>query len=392
MLRQLIKIMWHRKGKNFLLLTEIFFSFIVLFATATLGIDVLRNFFIPAGFDYEDVYVLSIEYHGEKNASAIEKIRQIKREAEALPEVASLSLSSFNTPYSFQNMSTDTKAENGEKTVLPDIFYVDPTYFETMDMELASGRFLEKGDIGSVKPVVINEFLNEQLFPGESPLGKRITNGGETLKVIGVVKSFRQNGEFSSSVGGVFQLLNLKDTSGHIPTRLMMEIRPNAGLAWQSQLIERANKIAGDWTFEINSLTENRSGRAKFTLAPIIALSIVCGFLIFNVALGLFGVLWYNINKRFPEIGIRRAVGATQKTIRIQMVMEVIVLTTFGILLGLLLAVQFPLLGVFNVESAIYLQAMLVSLISIYLLVAFCAWYPSSQASSIEPAEALHYE
>ena len=62
---------------------------------------------------------------------------------------------------------------------------------------------------------------------------------------------------------------------------------------------------------EIEHLTNKRKSINYFALVPMIVLLIVACFLIINVALGLFGVLWYNINKRRGEIGLRRAVGAT---------------------------------------------------------------------------------
>ena len=71
---------------------------------------------------------------------------------------------------------------------------------------------------------------------------------------------------------------------------------------------------------------------------------------------------------------------------------EVMVLATLGLILGLVLALQFPLLGVLNVSASIYAISIGFSLLFIYLLVAFCAWYPSKQAAQIEPAVALHYE
>ncbi len=392
MLHQLIKIMWHRRGKNFLLLVEIFFSFVVLFAASTFIIEGLRNYLTPTGFDYKDVFVLSIETNGEGGASIIEKIKQIKREAQLFPEVASLSLSSNNTPYSFNGHNGTIRTEGDEKPAFSHYFFVEPSYLKTMDLELQKGRFLKKGDMGKVLPAVINDKLQSQLFPDEDPLGKRLNYAGQLFEVVGVVKHFRQAGEFMTPVGGLFHLADLSGETNNIPSRLLIKIKPGAGMAWQPQLMDKVAGIAGNWTFEINSLAETRADRSKFTIIPVIALSTVCGFLIFNVVLGLFGVLWHNINKRYSEIGIRRAVGATKGAVRFQMVGEVMVLATFGIILGFLLAVQFPILGVFNVDGYIYLAAMLSSLILIYMLVAFCAWYPSRQASKIEPAEALHYE
>jgi len=126
------------------------------------------------------------------------------------------------------------------------------------------------------------------------------------------------------------------------------------------------------------------------TYVPIIILLSVCSFLIFNVLLGLFGILWTNINKRKNEIGLRRALGATQSGIAQQFIGEVVVITTFAIIIGIFFSIQFPLLNVFGVDKSVYFLAILASIILIYLVVMLCSFYPSNQASKIHPATALH--
>jgi len=84
--------------------------------------------------------------------------------------------------------------------------------------------------------------------------------------------------------------------------------------------------------------------------------------------------------------------GATGAAISGQVVGEILVLTTFGLLLGLGLAVQFPLLGVFDVPAGVYGTAMLLATGILYLLATGCALYPSRLAAGIHPAVALREE
>ncbi|HEY0176662.1 MAG TPA: FtsX-like permease family protein, partial [Pedobacter sp.] len=119
-------------------------------------------------------------------------------------------------------------------------------------------------------------------------------------------------------------------------------------------------------------------------------LLVISGFLIFNVALGLFGVLWYNISKRRGEIGLRRAIGASAVSVYGQLVGEALVLATFSLIIGSFFAVQFPLLHVFDLPASVYLTSILLSILFIYLLVIICSLYPGKQAAAIHPAVALH--
>ena len=122
----------------------------------------------------------------------------------------------------------------------------------------------------------------------------------------------------------------------------------------------------------------------------MIILLIVAGFLIINVALGLFGVLWYNINLRKSEIGLRRAVGASANDVAKQLVAEALVLSTISLIVGSFFAIQFPLMNVFDLATNTYLLAFALATIFIYLLVIICALYPGMQAAAIFPADALH--
>jgi putative ABC transport system permease protein len=124
----------------------------------------------------------------------------------------------------------------------------------------------------------------------------------------------------------------------------------------------------------------------------MIIMSIVGCFLVINVALGLFGVLWYNINKRRGEIGLRRAVGATGNSVSSQLIAESLILATLSLIIGVFFAVQFPLLNVFDLQAGIYITAMLLAILFIYLLVFLCSLYPGRQAAAIYPAVALHEE
>jgi len=120
---------------------------------------------------------------------------------------------------------------------------------------------------------------------------------------------------------------------------------------------------------------------------------VVAAFLMLMVGLGLVGVVWQNVTQRTTEIGLRRALGGTATAIYTQVLGELVVITSVGLLLGTGLVVQLPLLGVMTfVGTRVFLVGLGTSLALIYLLTLLCGLYPSMLASKIQPAEALHYE
>jgi putative ABC transport system permease protein len=172
---------------------------------------------------------------------------------------------------------------------------------------------------------------------------------------------------------------------------IILKVRPGTSAAFESKLFKTLSNAIGT-NIEIEHLDKKLVSKNKVMLVPMIIASVVAGFLIINVALGLFGVLWYNINKRKGEIGLRRAVGASGNDVSGQLVGEALVLATLSLIIGVFFAVQFPLMNVFDLPANTYLIAMALAIVFIYVLVIICALYPGRQAAAIYPAVALHEE
>ena len=170
-------------------------------------------------------------------------------------------------------------------------------------------------------------------------------------------------------------------------------MRPGTTSDFEVTLNQTIANITKKNNFLIEKMENRRKRNSRSTWIPIVALLSISGFLILNVALGLFGVLWYNISKRRAEIGLRRTLGATQSNVTRQFVLEVFLVAFFGVLLGAFFALQVPfLLKEEMLKTENFYYGILFSTITIFVLVIICAFYPSKQASLIHPAVALHEE
>ena len=175
-----------------------------------------------------------------------------------------------------------------------------------------------------------------------------------------------------------------------ILSSIILKTDPSVTADFEAQFAKSLQNLGKDWTISIKHLDEMKKEKNQAVVVPLIIAFLVCGFLILNVAFGLFGVLFQNINRRRGEIGLRRAVGASAGQISSQFVGEMIVLATFSVTIGLFFAIQFPLLHIFDVAAGVYLLGILLAIAAIYALVVLCAWFPSRQAAAIHPATALH--
>jgi putative ABC transport system permease protein len=390
MITHLFKLIWNKKKQNFLLITEMLVSFLVVFAVFTLLVYNYKNYKAPMGMDYDDVWV--VNYTPPENINRPDSvamfIASLKQMIHSMPQVKEMSFTSGNVPFSM-NTSNSMMSYNNRQ-VMTNIYGTEDSYLKLLNMHMLEGRWFSSEDNAvKIPSVVINQQLKEKLFGNESPVGKVMGTDTDKSRVIGVVNDVKSNGDYQRVESGVYKRMD----SGWMrwAGTMLLKVQPGTGAAFESKLYKSLSNSIGT-TIEIEHLDKKRVNKNKLMLVPSIIMLVVAGFLIINVALGLFGVLWYNINKRKGEIGLRRAVGASGNAVSKQLVGEALVLSTISLIVGSFFAVQFPLMNVFDLSANIYLIAILFSVLFIYGLVFICALYPGRQAAAIYPAVALHEE
>ncbi|MFI5138318.1 MAG: ABC transporter permease [Sphingobacteriales bacterium] len=394
MIKHLFKLIWNKKKQNFLLMSEILVSFLVIFSVFTLVVYYYHNYKKPMGLDYKDVWVInySNSYQTKNTDSLNLYYGMLVQTIKSMPQVKDVSFTSDNAPFT-HNKNSGGVTVNNKKMDGVNWYTVDDNYKDVLSMQLLEGRWFNKGDnVTKNNAIVINSDLKEKLYGNGSALGKLIGDGDNKnkMKVIGVVQAIKTMGDYANTEIGLYQRTDTG--SFHWLGKMMVKVTPDADAAFEGRLYKTIANYMKNSDVEIEHLSDDRTNINYFSLVPMIVLLVVACFLIINVALGLFGVLWYNINKRRGEIGLRRAVGATGKSVSSQLVNEAMILATFSLILGSFFAIQFPLLNLFDLPASVYIIALFLSIIFIYLLVLVCSLYPGRQAAAIYPAVALHEE
>jgi putative ABC transport system permease protein len=396
MFTHLFKLIWNKRKQNFLLMAEMLVSFLVMFAVFTLIVYYYRNYKKPMGFAYENVWVVSYNntLKTENNDSLSLYYETLRKILTSMPPIKEISFTNNHIPFSQSGMQT-ALIYNNKKLTDVNWYNVEDSYTGVLNMKVLEGRWFGKQDIAAKNhPVVINASLKEMLFGNNSAVGKLIGDGDDDeqskKKVIGVVEDMKYHGDYSISGTGYYSRIDT--ASFHWLDKILIRVAPTADAAFEGRLYKTIAGYMKNANIEIEHLTNKRKNMNYFYLAPMILLLIVAGFLIINVALGLFGVLWYNINKRRAEIGLRRSVGASRRSVSGQLVAEALILATLSLIIGSFFAIQFPLLNVFHLPAGVYIIAQVLAIGFIYLLVLLCALYPGRQAAAIYPAVALHEE
>jgi putative ABC transport system permease protein len=280
---------------------------------------------------------------------------------------------------------------------LPSLNYyaVTPDYFRAMGIRLIRGRvFTPQDDAKAPRVAIINETMARQFFPNEDPIGKRvnITNGPETWReIVGIVGDIKQYGvDKTTSAQGYepfaqvpFTSLNVVLRTSGSPAAVLGSLRPAVYAVDKDQpvgIIRPLEEIMSE------SIARQRFAMLLLTVFSSVALVIA--------AVGIYGVMAYNVVQRTGEFGIRMALGAQQRDVLR------LVLTQGGKLIGLGLAIGLlatlaasRAMGSMLFNTSAYDPLTLTTITLVLAAVALVAcFFPANRATKVNPIEALRTE
>lgn len=413
MIRHLLKLVWKRKRASALLTLEILISFLVLFGVAMLAATGILRYRKPLGFDYSNVWVANISFPDlpevpvSDSATWEERARtrrageapyratldRLIREMRSMPEIESVAAAGAPA---FSTSEWTSGAEFNGHSVRMTRDSVTDGYGEVMRAPLLRGRWFGPDDeVASLPPMVVDSDLAKDMFGAADPIGKKFTFGdGNDFRIVGIIAPFRKRGEFSADkVQMGFDRASLTGWRGQLPRSLVIRVRPGTPAEFEEALTARLHALAPDYPTRIRHMDQMRLTINRFFLTPVIIGVIISAFLIGMVALGLSGVLWQNVTRRRRELGLRRALGATGSSVHWQILIEVALLSTLAVIVGIVMVAQLPILGLFKLVTPLsYSIGIAAALATIYALTLLCGLYPSWLAGRVQPAEALHYE
>jgi putative ABC transport system permease protein len=393
----LVKLAWRRKSASALLLIELLASFLVVFVVATAIAYLARCWRLPLGYDWRNVW--SIEVEGLKSnddtwsQEDVDGYARLLREGASIPGVEAIA-GSMNAPY--DNSTSSGVRDFGGRSVSMEHAEFTDAVREVLRFHLVKGRWFEPADDALPwSPVVVDEQFAHEAFGDDDPIGKALGTPPDDRdeRIVGVVRDYRKGGELSIPVALVMHRTPVGRNDVRPPQLLLVRAAPGMDAGFEERLVTGLHAIMPEWTFHPRALEDLREESIRVRLVPLALGATVAGFLLLMVALGLIGVMWQNVTRRTREFGLRRAAGASQGDIRRQVIMEVVVTAAFALVIGAVLIVQVPLLGLvpFVGAGAIAAGALLAGLVVLATVIA-AGLYPSVLATRIRPAEALRDE
>jgi putative ABC transport system permease protein len=278
-----------------------------------------------------------------------------------------------------------------------------PSFPTVRDFEVDKGRFFTPIDMQrNNQVVVLGEETAERLFGTSNPVGQQLRIKNSSFQVIGVLKGK------GSSVGADY------DQAALIPittsaNRLVGQNSPygialdyivasakdsesvDAAQFQMTNLLRQRHKIVGEDDFTIRSQKDALQTVGQITGALTIMLAAIAGISLFVGGIGIMNIMLVSVTERTPEIGLRKAIGATQQDILLQFMVEAVIVSAAGGLIGTAIGVG----GVMLVGALTPLEAT-VSPIAISIAVGvsggiglFFGVVPARRAAKLDPIVAL---
>ncbi|MCW8828490.1 MAG: ABC transporter permease [Gammaproteobacteria bacterium] len=332
--------------------------------------------------------------HGQRGQAApfeMADAEAIAMEVPGVAEVAPIAARSMTTIYGNANWNTSVTGS-------------DNRYFAVGNWELASGRYFSDSELRGGKSVcVIGETVRQKLFGAQPPVGSAIRIKSLSCEVIGLLRSKGQ------SAGGTDQddtivmpmrafwrrIAGNRDVSRiHISAR--DGVSTTAVVRDVEQLMRERRRIAPGQEDDFNvmdlrEITDTLTGTTRILtalLGAVAAVSLLVG------GIGIMNIMLVSVTERTREIGIRLAIGALERDVLTQFLVEAVVLSSFGGIVGIALALtaSWFIAGALTIPYVVEPGMVLFALLfSMAIGVAF-GYFPARKAARLDPIDALRHE
>jgi putative ABC transport system permease protein len=294
-----------------------------------------------------------------------------------------------------------------------------PDYPQIRNWSMASGATFSDQDVRSLaKVAIIGQTVVDELFPNENPLGQTIRIRNLPFKIVGILasKGFNLFGQDQDDIVVVPYTSHMRRITARTFVNDILVQAANDKVIDKVQsditdlLLTRHHSREQDFTVrnqvELMQMVTSTSRDMGFLLGGVAAISLIVG------GIGIMNIMLVSVTERTREIGIRMAVGARAADILIQFLIEAILLSSLGGILGIILGIEAP--GCIKLVTYVFtkigipisatliqfassptitpLASVIVAFFSSAIIGVISGFYPAWKASKLDPIDALRYE
>jgi putative ABC transport system permease protein len=297
--------------------------------------------------------------------------------------------------------SAQIKALN--KNVRTSITGASITYFDIRDFKVQAGRPFTEAEVNAnARVALLGPVTVENLFGNQDPIGQTVKLKGINFKVIGVLQSKGDQGWANPDDQAIIPYTTaMKQVLGLEYLReIDLQIDPNADINQAqdaaSTILQKTHRLQPDEPedFNIRNQAEIIQTASNFTRIFTVLLGGIASISLLVGGIGIMNIMLVTVTERTREIGVRKAIGARNRDILLQFLLESTLLSCTGGLLGVLLGILAAvLIGKFSpIPAEIQLPSILLAFSFAAGVGIFFGFYPASRAASLNPIEALRFE
>jgi macrolide transport system ATP-binding/permease protein len=358
---------------------------------------------INLGFDprHLGTFVMDTAYAGYDREHSVSFYRELQRRVRDLSGIESASIA-FSVPLNYVQEGDTVEAEGrpaaaGQHRPLVMFNSVTPEYFETMRIDLRSGRgFRDSDQEGAPRVAVVNELMARRLWPNQDPLGKRFRmerTGDAWWEVVGVARDGKYFALFEPALPFFYvpasqqyysrRVLQVRSPLGaeELMARVEGEIRaldPGMPLSEARMMEDALEGATGLWGFRLGAYLSGVMGLMGLALAIV----------------GVYGVVSYTARQYTREIGIRMALGADARDVLRLVLERGVVLVGCGVMAGFAGAwivtrlMNRSLSGTIEADPAVFAAtSAFVGAVALW-----ACYVPARRATRLDPIDALRHE
>lgn len=300
---------------------------------------------------------------------------------------------------------------NGNNNTQSTIYGVDLDYLEIRQLTVSNGEMFTETDVRtSAKVCVLGQTVVDYLFPdGSDPIGKVVRFNKIPFRVVGVLKKkgynsmgMDQDNLALAPYTTVMKRILAQTYLGGINCSAITEGVTDQATEQISEILRRNHKLKeatdtfdGDEDdFTIRSQEELSSMMSSTTNMLTILLGCVAGISLIVGGIGIMNIMYVSVSERTREIGLRMSVGARGIDILNQFLIEAILLSVTGGIIGVLLGIGSSYAVNVLARWPIYIQpwSIIMSFAVCTFTGVFFGWYPAKKAARLDPIEAIRYE
>ena len=303
------------------------------------------------------------------------------------------------------SVNSSGQAFYGANNTPTTVYGISPDYMEIRRYEVEDGDMFSDQDVQTAAKVcVIGKTVVDNLFPGgENPVGRVIRFQKLPFRVVGVLKSKGYNSMGMDQDDLILapyttiqkKILAITHLQGITCSALKEEYTDQA-IDEISEILRRNHRLreTDDDDFTIRSMQELSTMLTSTTDIMTTLLAAVAGISLLVGGIGIMNIMYVSVTERTREIGLRMSIGAKGMDILAQFLIESILISVTGGLIGVLFGVGAALIVNVVAHFPIYIQpwSVLLSFVVCTVTGVFFGWYPAKKAAQLDPIEAIRYE